>query len=92
MVNKIDEFLEDALKRTSVVVEFTKANGEKRTMICTRNMRMIPVEFHPKDSEYKSHNKNDEQVRVFDFEKSAWRSFKASSVISWKKEFEQPEL
>jgi hypothetical protein len=78
------ELLKDALKSASVIVEFTKANGEFRRMKCTRRLDMIPKEFHPKSEEY--NRGPDYQIRVFDIEKNGWRSFNSNSILNWKYE------
>jgi hypothetical protein len=56
---------------------FTKKNGRRRRMICTLNMGRIPEEAHPStDMTYIT-----SQIRVWDLKKSAWRSFRPSSLI-----------
>jgi hypothetical protein len=63
-------------------VEFTKLNGELRTMPCTLHKDWMPAEA------IKEHH----QTRLLDYEtvsvwctdKQAWRSFKTMNVISVK--------
>lgn len=64
-------------------VEFTKADGTHRSMLCTRNFTDIPNEQHPTAGGKKI---NESVLNVFDLEKQAWRSIKIDSILSWKKE------
>ena len=69
----------DMLKDSVCEVTFEKANGELRTMICTKIEDYIEYEFkgqsrpEPKDC-----------VTVWDIEKLAFRRFKPSKVLSFK--------
>lgn len=60
-------------------VIFRKKDGTKRTMICTRQLGMIPTEFHPKSDTPK---KDMPWFPVFDLEAGGWRSFRYDSIIS----------
>ena len=60
-------------------VVFTKVDGTERKMICTRNLELIPPALRPKGTLQKL---STSEERVFDLEKSEWRSFRKSSVIS----------
>lgn len=62
-----------------VEVVFSKKNGEKRVMRCTRKASLIPDEDMPKGVE-RAHNP--EVVKAYDLDKKAWRSFRKDSVIS----------
>ena len=70
------EDLVDLLKQSVVNVVFTKADGSERTMNCTLKLENIPEDQHPK-SAVKSES---DQIRVFDTDIDAWRSFNFSSV------------
>ena len=70
------EDLVDRLKQSVVNVVFTKADGSERTMNCTLKLENIPEDQHPK-SAVKSES---DQIRVFDTDIDAWRSFNFSSV------------
>jgi hypothetical protein len=69
----------NALTTGVCVVTFTKKNGEERVMRCTQNMDTIPSEKHPIGTGV---TYTDNQVRVFDLDKSEWRSFRKDSIIS----------
>lgn len=66
--------LADDNKRT--VVTFTKKDGSTRTMKCTRNMTLIPSEFHPKNETEDTGG----AIRAFDLDKQEWRSFLPENV------------
>lgn len=70
------EGLVDRLKQSIVNVEFTKADGSERLMNCTLKLENIPEDQHPK-STIKSES---DQIRVFDTDIGAWRSFNFGSV------------
>lgn len=61
---------------TSTTITFTKKDGSTRIMRCTRNMHLVPEEFHPKESVTDSGT----SIRVFDLDKQEWRSFIAENV------------
>lgn len=70
------EDLVDRLKQSVVNVVFTKADGSERTMNCTLKLENIPEDQHPK-CVIKSES---DQIRVFDTDIDAWRSFNFGSV------------
>ena len=70
------EDLVDRLKQSVVNVVFTKVDGSERTMNCTLKLENIPEDQHPK-STIKSES---DQIRVFDTDIDAWRSFNFGSV------------
>ena len=70
------EDLIDRLKQSVVNVVFTKVDGSERIMNCTLKLDNIPEDQHPK-SAVKSES---DQIRVFDTDIDAWRSFNFSSV------------
>jgi hypothetical protein len=70
------EDLVDRLKQSVVNVIFTKADGSERTMNCTLKLENIPEDQRPKGA-IKSES---DQIRVFDTDIDAWRSFNFSSV------------
>lgn len=72
------EILDIFQMNQTLKVVFTKKDGSVRTMICTRNMGLIPAAHHPKGEG----KVNDAVVPVFDLEAQGWRSFQVESVIS----------
>lgn len=85
--NTIVDFINDA---EVAEIVFTKKDGSTRTMVCTRDPRLIPPEHHPKGPP-KEETKF-ETVSVFELTGSSgdvktgqWRSFKVDSIISKRK-------
>lgn len=74
------EELNKKLNEGVVTVVFTKVDGSERTMKCTKNMNMIPEEFHPKGEK---RNGYENVATVFDTEKNEWRSFIWDNVVSY---------
>lgn len=67
----------EALGKGEVTVTFTKKDGTDRTMRCTRNSGLIPVEKHPKGD---NTTESGDNIRVFDVEKQDWRSFNFTTL------------
>tara|TARA_B100001964_G_scaffold153567_1_gene168903 strand:+ start:76 stop:360 length:285 start_codon:yes stop_codon:yes gene_type:complete len=66
----------DALKEKTAVVTFLKLDGDERIMTCTKSLKIIPEESHPKtDKKVKEGN-----VNVWDLNAKGWRSFKYDRV------------
>jgi hypothetical protein len=59
-------------------IVFTKKDGSERRMHCTRNLDLIPQALRPKGTGRPSTS----EERVFDLNKSEWRSFRRDSLIS----------
>ena len=75
------------------VVEFTKVNGEVRTMPCTLNESLIPPALvhetntdNPVDFPVpkKAKKENPDVMSVWCLDKKEWRSFRIANVISAK--------
>lgn len=62
-------------------IVFTKKDGTERAMLCTLSEAKIPQDKQPK-TEATSSQTSGSAVRVFDLEKSEWRSFRWDSVTS----------
>lgn len=69
-----DEHIKD------LCVTFTKKDGSERAMRCTLVEGRIPKDHQPKTQSEGSQTAGS-AVRVFDTEKSEWRSFRWDSVI-----------
>ena len=74
LLNK--EEMIDELRQGVILVNFTKANGERRDMRCTLNEEYLP---HREDTLVAT-TSNDEAVVVWDVEKNDWRSFRLDRV------------
>jgi hypothetical protein len=73
------EWILGVLNTTEVNLEFTKTDGTKRVMLCTKDLSRIPQEFHPKGTGRKE---STEAIPVFDLQLQQWRSFVAKNVLS----------
>lgn len=81
---KIDrDEVRKSLLRKIAVVNFVKADGSIREMICTLKPGLMP------DTEAASKYRNNEDtIAVWDLAKNAWRSFRIDSVIGKIKYYE----
>lgn len=85
-IDKIDlTILVAALKERIISVRFTKVDGSERTMNCTLDMALIPVDKLPKTETASVHNEEPEStvIRVFDVDLQEWRSFRKDNVLEW---------
>lgn len=71
------EKIRDMLREEVCLVTFTKVNGEERDMACTLLESRVPDDKKPKGT---GAPENESVLRVFDVEKSDWRSFRIDSV------------
>lgn len=82
---KKDDVL-DLLRKTIVTVQFMKADGNLRNMVCTLLPEHIPADQQPKSpgngEPFIPREWPEDVIRVFDIEKGAWRSFRLDSVNS----------
>jgi len=67
-------------KIKDLCITFTKKDGSERAMRCTLVENLIPKDKQPK-TEGAASTSAGSAVRVFDTEKSEWRSFRWDSVI-----------
>ena len=75
----VEELLQ-TLKRGVVVVKFLKKDESERIMIATLDPKLLPERDASITQEYVVKNTN--QIRVYDVEAEAWRSFLFDRVIS----------
>lgn len=69
--------IEEALDRSIVKFAYTKANGELRFAIGTRNLILIPDKQHPSGD---GQSKDDAYIRYYDYDPEGWRMFKEENV------------
>ena len=69
--------MREALRKGTVIVTFTKRNGEVRELVCTLQAGVIP-------EVYGSTPPSDSLVTVWDLENDAWRSFRVDSLIAFE--------
>jgi hypothetical protein len=93
MTDHTREQLSKLLQSGECIVEFTKVNGEIRSMPCTLNESLIPpppVHFtntdNPVDFPMPKREKkaNPDVMSVWCLDKKEWRSFRIANVISAK--------
>ena len=88
MTNITPEALRTLLLENECVVEFTKVNGEVRSMPCTLDSRIVPPAPEPKvlaEGEVPRVKKENLNVmNVWCLDKKEWRSFRIANVISAK--------
>ncbi len=77
-----NEQLLNLLRHNECVVEFTKVNGELRTMPCTLKADLIPPDPVVEGRVKQEKKSNPEILNVWCTDKKAWRSFRISNVIS----------
>ena len=81
------EQLSELLHTGECVVEFTKINGEVRSMPCTLKTELIPptpVKVLAESEVPKVKKENPEVMSVWCLDKKEWRSFRIANVISAK--------
>lgn len=69
----------DDLSHGANEIIFTKQDGTERTMVGTRDPKLIASEKAPKGSNRQT---AEDQIRVYDLEVEQWRSFKMDRLIS----------
>lgn len=70
------EYLKGLLAHNVMRIVFMKRDETERTLICTRQMDLIPEENHPKGVK----RENPDSLPVWSIEDEGWRSFRFDSV------------
>ena len=78
------EQLTELLHKGECLVEFTKVNGEIRTMPCTLKADLIPPAPVVEGKVVKEKKPNPNVLSVWCLDKKEWRSFRIANVISAK--------
>lgn len=84
MITYTRDQLSDLLHSGECVVEFTKVNGEVRTMPCTLSESLIPTAPVVEGKVVKEKKVNLDVLNVWCLDKKEWRSFRIANVISAK--------
>jgi hypothetical protein len=72
------------LQQRECRVVFKKTNGEERDMACTLQESVVPAATKDDPiTQKKVRAVNEEVIPVWDVNKSAWRSFRVDSVVSF---------
>jgi hypothetical protein len=87
-MNITKDQLHELLHSGECVVEFTKINGEVRSMPCTLDPCIVPPAPEPKvlaeGEVLKVKKENPDVMSVWCLDKKEWRSFRIANVISAK--------
>lgn len=75
------EALKERLKNGTVLVSFTKKDGERRDMECTLKGSLIKSVPSTKPATEVSRSTPTTSLAVYDVNKDAWRSFRWDSII-----------
>jgi hypothetical protein len=77
------ELLQRLLTENICTVNFTKVNGESRTMPCTLRKDVLPIVEPVLESKAKKERKTPEtSISVWCTDKNCWRSFRLDSIHS----------
>ena len=78
------KYLQAVLKDDTVVVTFTKKNGDERVMTCTLQESELPPLVEAKESDVLKNKRKEnlEVLSVYDVNAKGWRSFRLDSVKS----------
>jgi hypothetical protein len=74
-----NEYLKQALHKGIVNVTFVKRDGTERKMECTLKQDLLPQE----EIKEQTREPNPNVLKVWDLEKSAWRSFRYDSILGF---------
>jgi len=80
MIDNTKETIKGKLHQGPVTINFTKADGTVRKMICTLEEGVIPPAEPKKTDRVKK--ENDDVLAVWDLEAQGWRSFRFDSILS----------
>lgn len=80
--NNITQLIETLETNDLVLVTFRTKAGSTRIMGCTKKLDAIPEELQDGRFDYRLNHES--IICVFDFQNSAWRSFRRDSVIEFK--------
>jgi len=84
LYHELKSDLKKLLLENILTVVFTKKDGTEREMRCTLKAEHLPiVEKHEDDEAKKDKKQSDTSIAVWDLDKSAWRSFRIDSVVSY---------
>lgn len=81
-ITRINELI-TLLETEEVAVSFITKKGIARTMVCTRDLTRVPDDV--KDGINDPKLNGDKIVAVYDFDNSAWRSFRKDAVTHFKR-------
>ena len=77
------EILKEKLKNSTAVIEFRKVDQSIRKMNCTLSAQFLPKSEVTDKEENKTIKDNPNNMRVWDLDKEAWRSFRIDSILDY---------
>lgn len=77
---KLHKWLKGILATTEATITFTKVDGTERVMKCTLEADKLPPVVIKEDAKPRKQSDSTKALRVFDLEKSEWRSFTIKTV------------
>jgi len=77
----ITSLLNDLQSSDMVLVTYKTKTGTTRVMGCTKMLSAVPEELH--EGRFDRQLNREDIVCVYDYQNSAWRSFRHDSVISY---------
>lgn len=80
MTNRYER-IRKILKNNETVVSFVKLNGDLRTMRCTLKPELLPEDTRTSVEQVVESEVTPTAVRVWDLEKTAWRSFRIDGEL-----------
>ena len=80
----IKTLFKNVLKKAVCTVEFTKVNGDSRTMRCTLKPDLLPTAVLNEDEPVTQRAENPHVVSVWDVDLQAWRGFRWDSVRAFE--------
>lgn len=75
--------LENQLSHGKVKVEFIKADGTYRVMVCTKSPDLIGDNM-PHGTNNQAAIINESIIKVFDLEKMGWRTIRKDRIRQWE--------
>jgi hypothetical protein len=75
--------LQKLLKQHIVKINFTKADGSDRTMICSLKKDLLPENKNEEATPKQTKKENPNTLAVWDIEKDAFRSFRLDALKSY---------
>jgi hypothetical protein len=76
----LHEWLKGILAVTDATITFTKVDGTERVMKCTLEPAKLPPVVIKEDAKPRKETTSTKALRVFDIEKSEWRSFTIKNI------------
>ena len=80
MTNRYER-IRKILKNNEAVVSFVKVNGDLRSMRCTLKPELLPEDTRTTIEQASEPEVTPTAVRVWDLEKTAWRSFRIDGEL-----------